>query len=108
MLFRSMKIVFTFIIVVMMLDCIGQRTANLKRDLAGYFQLNYNLGFSQFYGDASSNGYFKKFSRETTFATGITARKYINPIFGVGINFLYSGLKSHKEIRATGDSANFF
>lgn len=101
------KIFFTFIIVVMMLDGTGQRTANLKRDLSGYLQINYNLGFSQFYGDASSNGYFKKLSGETTFATGLTVRKYINPIFGVGISFLYSGIKSRKEIRATGDPANF-
>ncbi len=102
------KIVFTLIVFVMMLDCIGQRTANLKHDFSGDLQLNYNLGFSQFYGDASNNGYFKKISGETTFATGLTIRKYINPIFGIGINFLFSGLKSHKNIRATGDTANFF
>ena len=105
---RTIKIFFTFILVVIMFDGIGQKTANLKNGLDGYLQVNYNLGFSQFYGDASSNGYFKKFSGETTFATGITVRKYINPIFGVGINFLYSGLKSNKELRATGDTANFF
>lgn len=105
---RTIKIFFTFILVVMMLDGTCQNTANFKNGFDGYLQVNYNLGFSQFYGDASSNGYFKKFSGETTFATGVTVRKYINPIFGVGINFLYTGLKSNKELRATGDTANFF
>ncbi len=101
------KIFFTVILVLIVLENFGQRTSNLKNNLAGNLQINYNLGFTQFYGDASSNGYFKKFSGEISFASGATVRKYINPSFGLGINFLYSGLKSNKVVRATGDSANF-
>ncbi len=101
------KIFFAVILVVLVLESIGQRTVNSKNNLAGNLQINYNLGFTQFYGDASSNGYFEKFSGEISFATGATVRKYINPIFGIGINFLYSGLKSNKVVRATGDPANF-
>ena len=70
------------------------------------WQLNYNLGFSQFYGDASNNGYFQKFSGEIAFGTGITVRKYLSPAFGLGFNFLYTGLKSHKEQGATGIPVN--
>lgn len=71
------------------------------------WQFNYNVGFSQFYGDASNNGYFKKLSGEIAFATGFSVRKYVSPAFGIGFDFLYSGLKSIKDKRATGAVANY-
>lgn len=71
------------------------------------WQINYNLGFTQFYGDASNSGYFSKFSGQIAFGTGVTVRKYLNPIFGLGINLWYTGLKSNKDKKATGVPVNF-
>jgi len=101
------KIFFSFLFVVLVLSSIGQTTISSSSNLTNDLQINYNLGFTEFYGDASNNGYFKKFSGEIAFASGLTVRKYLNPVFGVGVNLWYSGLKSHKDRRATGDSANF-
>ena len=101
------KIFFSFLFVVLVLSSNGQTTNNSPSNFANDLQINYNLGFTEFYGDASNNGYFKKFSGEIAFASGLTVRKYLNPVFGVGVNLWYSGLKSHKDKRATGDSANF-
>lgn len=101
------KIFFTSLFVVLMLNGIGQTTAPSNNGFTDNWQINYNLGFTEFYGDASNNGYFKKFSGEIAFATGVTVRKYFNPVFGLGVNLWYSGLKSHKEKDATGAPVNF-
>ncbi len=71
------------------------------------WQFNYNLGFTEFYGDASTNGYFKKFSGEIAFATGVTARKYIKPAIGIGVNLWYSGIKSNKSEHSSGVPTSF-
>lgn len=84
----------------------AQNGSPSSKNILNNWQVNYNLGFTQFYGDASNNGYFKKLSGEIAFGTGFTVRKYFNQSFGLGINFLYAGLKSHKDKRATGANAN--
>lgn len=104
---RTIKIFFTILFVVQILFGIGQTTNKSNRGYSNDWQFNYSLGFTEFYGDASNNGYFKKFSGEIAFATGITARKYFTPVFGLGLNLWYSGLKSHKEKDATGAPVNF-
>ena len=71
------------------------------------WQLNYNLGFTQFYGDVSSSGYFDKLSGQIGFATGATARWYFNPVVGIGGNFLYGNLKSNKDQLSSGDDCNY-
>ncbi len=71
------------------------------------WQFNYNLGFSQFYGDASNTGFFTKLSGESAFGTGIHIRKYVSPIMALGGAFLYSGVKSHKVKSATGATVDF-
>lgn len=86
---------------------IGYAQQKSKSVVTRNWQINYNLGFSQFYGDASNNGYFKKFSGETSFATGITARKYLSPVFGLGLNLWYSGVKSYKDKNASGEPVSF-
>ncbi len=65
---------------------------------ASNWQINYNLGFTQFYGDASNSGYFSKLSGQSAFGTGLTVRKFFSPVFGIGFNYLYTGLKSHKDM----------
>lgn len=67
---------------------------------------NFNLGYSQFYGDASNSGYFKKFNGQIGFATGISARKMFLPPVGVGLNIQYAGLKSTKLVNGVGQAVN--
>ena len=71
------------------------------------WQFNYHLGFTQFYGDASNNGFFTKLSGESAFGTGFNVRKFISPSVAVGAGLLYSGLKSHKVKSATGSTVDF-
>jgi len=77
----------------------GQSEKNSnKSNLASNWQINFNLGFTQFYGDASNSGYFNKLSGQSAFGLGFTVRKYFSPVFGFGFNYLYTGLKSHKDM----------
>ena len=103
----STPILIIVLIVFLMFDGIGQTKSNTKTCVTKDWQINYNLGFTEFYGDVSTNGYFKKFSGEIAFATGVTVRKYISPTFGLGINLWYSGIKSQKDKRASGIPTNY-
>ncbi len=104
----TLKIIITVLVFVVTVTASAQQSsASSGNSFTNNWQINYNLGFTQFYGDASNNGYFKKFSGEIAFATGINVRKYTSPVFGWGVNLFYSGLKSHKEKNATGGTVNF-
>ncbi len=83
-----------------------QNTNSVDKE-SNMWQINYNLGFTQFYGDASNTGYFNKLSGQIDFATGATARIYFNPVFALGANFLYGNLKSIKNSQASVSSANY-
>ncbi len=89
------------------IDGIAQSGKTSKACVYKDWQFNYNIGFTQFYGDVSSNTYFKKFSGEIAFASGFSARKYLSPVFGLGANIWYSGIKSKKNKRASGVPTNF-
>jgi len=101
------KIVLSLFIIVLSLEGISQSSESKNKCVTRNWQLNYNLGFTEFYGDVSSNGYFNKFSGEIAFATGVTGRKYFNEIFGLGVNLWYSGFKSIKDKRASGVPTNY-
>ncbi|MFA5419630.1 MAG: hypothetical protein WC341_14360, partial [Bacteroidales bacterium] len=104
------SIVFLSIAILLMLSqALSGQTQSLKTDHSYTYdwQFNYHLGFTQFYGDASNNGFFKKLSGESGFGTGFTARKSLSPNFAVGATFLYSKLKSHKVKSAIGSDVDF-
>jgi outer membrane protein with beta-barrel domain len=101
------KIILITLFVSFAIVATAQKSGTSAKNYSGNWQINYNLGFTQFYGDASNNGYFKKFSGEISFATGITIRKYTSPVIAWGVNLLYSGIKSHKDKSATGGVVNF-
>ncbi len=86
----------------------GQSSKKQKTCVLKDWQFNYNLGFTEFYGDVSTNNYFQKFNGEISFATGISARKYFNQVFGLGVDLWYSGYKSKKTERASGVPTQFF
>jgi len=102
------KILLTLLIVMLTFVGIGQNSWTSKKCITKDWQFNYNLGFTEFYGDVSSNGYFQKFNGEISFATGISARKYFSNSFGLGVNIWYSGIKSKKDTRTTGIPTNFY
>ncbi|MDP2721693.1 MAG: SPOR domain-containing protein [Bacteroidales bacterium] len=103
-------IVFLSVAILFMLSqALSGQTQSFKADQSYTYdwQFNYHLGFTQFYGDASNNGYFKKLSGESGFGTGVTARKSLSSNFAVGATFLYSKLKSHKIKSAIGSAVDF-
>jgi len=76
----------------------------------GFFsnaELNYSLGFNQFYGDASSSGFFKKLSGEIGFGQTINIKKHFNPVLALGLNGYYGCVKSHKTISGSGTTVDF-
>ncbi len=98
----------TIIVLLLILFTINiSAQSNKNTCISKDWQFNYHLGFTQFYGDVSTNGYFKKFSGEIAFATGITARKYIKPALGIGVNLWYSGIKSNKSEHSSGIPTSF-
>ena len=68
---------------------------------------NLNMGYSQFYGDASNAGYFQKFKGQLGFTIGISGRKMFSPAFGAGLNLQYESLKSQKLMNGVGQPVNF-
>ncbi len=102
---RKFKIILVFLLLFPIVSTYGQNNTRVKH--VPDWQINYNLGFTEFYGDASNNGYFAKFNGEIAFATGATVRKYFTPAFGLGFNLWYTGLKSHKVKSATGAVVDF-
>ncbi len=102
---KSLKIIFLSLLLIPIITVHAQ--TNPRAKYTRNWQFNYNLGFTQFYGDASNNGYFNKFSGEIAFATGATVRKYFTPVFGLGLNLWYTGVKSHKLKSAIGDDVDF-
>jgi hypothetical protein len=66
-----------------------------------------NIGFSQFYGDASNSGYFEKFKGQIALTAGLSGRKMFTPALGLGMNFQYSGIKSEKLFNSVGQPVNY-
>ncbi len=85
----------------------AQKTNNSSKGFAGNLEINYSLGFSQFYGDASSSGFFKKLSGETGFAQSIGVKKHFSPVFAVGLNGYYGCVESHKTLNGSGAAVDF-
>lgn len=85
----------------------GQTVNRPSGDFGDNWQINYQLGLTQFYGDASSNDFLTKLSGETALSNGLTIRKYFTPVYGLGLNIYYTGLKSHKEKSSTGSPLDY-
>jgi len=81
----------------------NRRTSTLYEN----WDVSTNLGITQFYGDVSSHGFFKKFNGESSFSPDIRIRKMFNPYWGVGLSLFYTGLSSIKDIKADGTVVNY-
>ncbi len=85
-------------------------TQNIRNSSDGFLintELNYSIGFSQFYGDASSSGFFKKLSGEIGFGQSINIKKHFSPVLAVGINGYYGCVKSHKTTSGSGAAIDY-
>jgi len=80
---------------------------SLGSSLKNNWAIQFQPGFSQFYGDASNHNYIQKFKGEIGLYAGVSARKMITPAVGVGLNFAYLGLKSYKNLKADGTKVDF-
>jgi len=85
----------------------AQQIKSKSSDFGSNWELNYNFGFSQFYGDASSNGFFKKFSGELGIAQSFHVKKHFTPAFALGLNGYYGCAKSHKTTSGSGSAVDF-
>lgn len=85
-------------------------TQNTRSSADGFFsntELNYSLGFSQFYGDASSSNFFKKLSGEIGFGQSLNLKKHLSPVVAVGVNGYYGCVKSHKTTSGSGAAIDY-
>lgn len=90
--------------------CSFSFTQTIRSSSDGFFtntELNYSLGFSQFYGDASSAGFFKKLSGEIGFTQSINLKKHFSPVIAVGLNGYYGCVKSHKTTSGSGTPIDY-
>jgi len=85
----------------------AQKINNKSSSFGDNWELNYNFGFSQFYGDASSNGFFKKFSGELGIAQSFHVKKHFTAAFALGLNGYYGCAKSHKTTSGSGSAVDF-
>jgi hypothetical protein len=69
--------------------------------------IDFNLGYSTYFGDASNKGYFQKFFKELSIAGGVTTRKMFTPFFGLGLNLEYARLYSLKDKNSMGQPVSF-
>ncbi len=85
----------------------GQTVNRTSSSFGSNWQVNLQLGITQFYGDAASNGFFEKFSGESPIGVNLTGRKHFSPVFGLGLEFYYTGIKSVKKKSADGTPVDF-
>ncbi len=81
----------------------NRRTSTLYEN----WDISTNLGLTQFYGDVSSHGFFKKLNGESSFSPDIKIRKMFNPYWGTGLSVFYTGLSSIKDIKTDGTVVNY-
>lgn len=85
----------------------GQSVNRPSGDFANNWQVNYQLGLTQFYGDASNNDFLTKLSGESALSNRLTLRKYFSPVYGLGLDIFHTGLKSHKEKSSDGSPIDY-
>ncbi len=73
----------------------------------GKWDLNLNLGTTQFYGDVSSHNYFKKWSGESKLGVQIYVKKMFNPVIGAGVSLYSTGINSIKDRKADGTKVDY-
>lgn len=86
---------------------VAQSVNKSSRKFSSNLEVNYNIGFSQFYGDASSSSFFQKFSGEIGIGNSLHLKKHLSPVFALGLNGYYGCVKSHKTVSGSGAAVDF-
>lgn len=113
MRFRLMKTFLPFLLIMAFLLLVvpigvAQELQNVPgNSFKDNWAIQFQPGFSQFYGDAANHNYFQKFKGEIGFSAEISGRKMIFPAWGVGLQFGYDGLKSYKDQKNDGTKVDF-
>lgn len=86
---------------------VAQSIKKSSGNLSSNWEINYNIGFSQFYGDASNSSFFQKFSGEIGIGNSLHLKKHFSPVFALGLNGYYGCVKSHKTLSGSGSTVDF-
>lgn len=86
---------------------VAQSIKKSSGNLSSNWEINYNIGFSQFYGDASNSSFFQKFSGEIGIGNSLHLKKHLSPVFALGLNGYYGCVKSHKTLSGSGSTVDF-
>lgn len=86
---------------------VAQSIKKSSSNLSSNWELNYNIGFSQFYGDASNSNFFQKLSGEIGIGNSLHIKKHLNPVFAVGLNGYYGCTNSNKTLTGSGSTVDF-
>ena len=86
---------------------VAQSINGSSKGFTNNLELNYNIGLSQFYGDASNSSFFQKLSGETGIGQSLNIKKHLSPVFALGLNGFYGCAKSHKTTSGSGSAVDF-
>jgi len=86
---------------------VAQSINKSSKDFGSNWEINYNIGFSQFYGDASNSSFFQKFSGELGIGHSLNIKKHLSPVFALGLNGYYGCVNSHKTLTGSGESIDY-
>ncbi|MBE0650522.1 MAG: outer membrane beta-barrel protein [Bacteroidales bacterium] len=71
------------------------------------WDLNFNLGATQFFGDASNHSYFQKWKGESRLGIQISVKKMFSPVFGAGLSLYSTGINSIKDRKSDGTIVDY-
>ncbi len=105
---RILAVIFFFLLL-MPFHSGAQELNNTKKNNAfkDNWAIQFQPGFSEFYGDASNHNYFQKLKGEIGLYGDLSIRKMLIPALGVGLHAAYAGLKSYKDRKADGTRVDY-
>jgi hypothetical protein len=104
------KNIYPFLLIIALFGSLFTNAQSFNKSSSSFsnnLEINYNIGFSQFYGDASNSNYFQKFSGEIGIGNSLHLKKHFSPVFALGINGYYGCVKSHKTLSGTGSAIDY-
>ena len=104
---KNLSISLIFVALLFSQGIFAQSINRSSNSFSDNWEVNYNIGFSQFYGDASSSNYFKKFSGELGLGQSFHIKKHFSPVLAIGLNTYYGCANSHKTVAGSGSAVDF-
>lgn len=104
---KNLSISLIFVALLFSQGIFAQSINRSSNSFSDNWEINYNIGFSQFYGDASSSSYFKKMSGELGLGQSLHIKKHFSPVLALGLNGYYGCTNSHKTVAGSGSAVDF-